>query len=195
MISLAAAATQLPDQRPGVSGALPHQLQDPVFRSLLPPRGSGHLLQRSLRIAGHEPAPRPDGQTAEPPDAGRAGGRVRELLQEIPAHSEEGRGGNGGAEQSQRSQGSASNRFCPSLPGEDWLVRASQPPCLSANRVEVFGAEHDPTRNSGDEEGPGETWPGHEDEGLSHQHRQINLMPPANVFTFSCIKIKNIVVF
>ena len=53
----------------------------------------------------------------------------------------------------------------PFLPGEDWLVCASRPPRLPANRVEAFGAERCPTGSSGDEEGAGETRPGHEDEG------------------------------
>lgn len=66
--------------------------------------------------------------------------------------------------------GLTANRFCSSPAGEDWPVRASRPPCLSANRVEVFGAEREPTRSSGDEEGAGETWPGHEDEGWIHLH-------------------------
>lgn len=82
---------QLPDQQADVSRALPHQLQDPVFRPLLPPHRAGRLLQRPLRVAGHEPPSGPDGQAADPPHTGGAGVRVRELLQEIPAHSEEGR--------------------------------------------------------------------------------------------------------
>lgn len=55
------------------------------------------------------------------------------------------------------------------LTGEDWLVRASRPPCLPAYRMEAFGAERSQTWSSGDEEGTGETRPGHEDEGTSCQ--------------------------
>lgn len=58
--------------------------------------------------------------------------------------------------------------------GEDRPIRASRPPRFPTNRVEAFGAECCPTGSSGDEEGAGETWQGHENEGTCYMHTWIS---------------------